>query len=455
MSIIETVEELDSQKLLNKPSYFAKKLLGVEPFEYQKDFIDADNRKKVCRAGRQVGKSRCVAWIALHKALMEPPADVIITAEAQRQARELINQIKSELSESPIEHSQWGIDRGVQMTIEFDQGSRIIALPTGRSGEKIRSYTADMLIVDEAAFVDDDIYYDALEPMTLTTDGDIVLTSTPLGKSGFFYEKDQHPEWHRTHVPSSASPLISDAKFEEMKSGRTQRQIQQELLGEFVSSESTFFPTELLKSCSKTNIRRQSPTSYLSVDPAGTGADRAVLLSIDDAGNVFDVEVVNPDSEQPLTDIIDFAEAKHEVNDYEEIRIDQTGMGQGPVEMLRSRLGRRLVSGVKLKTKNKQDLYQSLKAELEAGSVTIPATEEFIRELDNIGYSQTRTGMYKFHAQSGHDDRADALAIAVSMLGGDTSTSNRGDRATSVDSIGRIGRSDTDDRPGRSRYRFD
>jgi len=134
MSIIETVEELDSQKLLNKPSYFAKKLLGVEPFEYQKDFIDADNRKKVCRAGRQVGKSRCVAWIALHKALMEPPADVIITAEAQRQARELINQIKSELSESPIEHSQWGIDRGVQMTIEFDQGSRIIALPTGRSG---------------------------------------------------------------------------------------------------------------------------------------------------------------------------------------------------------------------------------------------------------------------------------------------------------------------------------
>ena len=45
-----------------------------------------------------------------------------------------------------------------------------------------------MLIIDEAAFVDEQVFRDAAEPTVSATGVKIILSSTPNGQSGLFFE---------------------------------------------------------------------------------------------------------------------------------------------------------------------------------------------------------------------------------------------------------------------------
>lgn len=450
--------DLDWDKLRESPSLFVEKVCGTEPFWYQKKFMDHESNKKVLCCGRQVGKSRTASWLALHKALTTPNADVIITADAMRQALELFNNITTEISNSPIPEESWGISRQTNTIMEFDNGSRILSLPTGRDGSKIRTYTADMLIVDEAAFIEEKVFIDALEPMTLTTDGDIILTSTPLGKTGFLYDKYTHPEWFELTVPSSANPLVSDEKFESMKSSRTEREIKQELLGQFVSSEDSFFPPELVKSCTADNIDAETDKIFLAADVSGTGSDETLLVSIDNNGNVFNVEAFNPDS-QPVTKAANRIAALDEMRDYNKIIIDQTGLGQGPVEMVEAQVDNTKIESVKLKLRNKQELYQNLKLEMEQGNIRVPAAKKkYVNQMIGLGYKTTSAGNLKIHANSeARDDFPDALALGVSLMdGGVTGASGVKNRTSSAGTLGSIQNRGGGSRrsTGSSRYRF-
>jgi hypothetical protein len=53
--------------------------------------------------------------------------------------------------------------------IEFSNGSRILSLPGCE--RTIRGHTAHLIIIDEAARVEDKLYQEALFPMTGATDG--------------------------------------------------------------------------------------------------------------------------------------------------------------------------------------------------------------------------------------------------------------------------------------------
>ena len=79
-------ELTDYAELREKPSLFVENICGVEPFDYQKDFIDADARHRVVSSGRQVGKSRMAAWLALHHAITHAHEQVLITAPSLRQS---------------------------------------------------------------------------------------------------------------------------------------------------------------------------------------------------------------------------------------------------------------------------------------------------------------------------------------------------------------------------------
>ena len=52
----------------------------------------------------------------------------------------------------------------------------------------MRGFTANFLIVDEAARVPDEVYA-AATPMLAATNGALWILSTPRGRKGFFYEE--------------------------------------------------------------------------------------------------------------------------------------------------------------------------------------------------------------------------------------------------------------------------
>ena len=445
----------DYEYLRDNPSEFVENIIGIEAFDYQKDFMDSDSSRKVFVAGRQVGKSRTASWMALHHAVTHPDSLVLVTADALRQSSELFSQLQTEINNSGLGDEQWGIERSTQTEIEFTHGSRIKVVPTGRNGNKIRGFTADLIIIDEAAFVEDSIFHEVIEPMTLVSGGTIVLSSTPYGASGYFYDKAQEAElsdssWEKTSVSSYDNPKIDEEDIEEMKKGKTRNQIKQEILGEFIPTGDQFFPNPLIKKTINDDVERgvvQYPREgvekevdsqarlYLGADLGAEGADETIFSIIDEYGNVFSVEKH------------DFGvfEARKRIEqldrhyNFEQINIDRGGVGEGPVAELRNTIGSK-VNSVYLSTQKKQSVYQTMKAQMEGGQLHLPADEDIRLQLEKLGYKKTKSGNLSIHAKSGfHDDIPDAIALSVWALPETGGTGSMGAQGmTEMKTIGEV-----------------
>jgi hypothetical protein len=411
---------VDAEKLLDSPTYFAEHYLDEEPFEYQKDFMDHDSDRKAFVSGRRVGKSRTAAWLALWKAVTYSGTEVLVTAKAQRQSMELFNQIQTEMRTSQIPEDQWGVTRSTRTEINFDNGSRIITLPVGRDGSNIRGYGRpnNMIIVDEAAFINDNIFQEVLSPMLAVGNGQFILLSTPFGKKGFLYERFKDPDWYTMQVQTSANPLIDDEFIEEQQKNLTSTQFKQEILGEFVESVDSFFTRDELISCAKQKVERSGDATFLGVDLASTGDDESVYVSIDNEGNVFDIEHT---SDKPMTDAMGRIRELDSYYEYSKILVDSTSLGQGTVDQVKESLGRK-VEGFKFSNEKKQSLYNTLKNELQKRNISfeyIPGKNnlsgnKMVNQCLELEYSYTSSGKMRIeHPPGGHDDFSDSLALAV------------------------------------------
>jgi phage FluMu gp28-like protein len=450
-------ELTDFEYLRDNPSAFVDEVIGIEPFDYQREFMDSDAKRKVFVAGRQVGKSRTASWIALHYAVTHPDSLVLVTADALRQSSELFAQLQSEINNAGLSDDAWGIERSTQTEVEFDHGSRIKVVPTGRNGNKIRGFTADMIIADEAAFIEDKIFEEVIEPMTFVSDGTIVLCSTPYGASGYFYEKSEKARlyeeagdpdevdgeyWYRTHASSYDNPKIDEDDIEGFKEGKTQKQIKQEVLGEFIPTGDQFFTNSLIRQCRDDEIER-SPGSkvYCGVDLGASGVDQTVFALIDETGDIFSVETHDfglVESRKRLMQLDNFY-------DFEQINVDRGGVGEGFIAELRHAIGNK-VEDVYLSTQKKQSVYQTLKAHMESGDIRFPPDKDIRLQLEKLGFKKTKTGNLSIHAKQGfHDDIPDAMALAVWALpntGGSGSMGAQG--MTEMVTIGRLEGSGSD-----------
>lgn len=415
-------ELTDYSVLRENPSKFCESILGVEPFSYQKELLDADARHRVISSGRQVGKSRMAAWLALHHALTHAHERVLITAPSLRQSSLLFDTLYSEIDQSGMSDDTWGIERDTQTIIEFDNGSAIHCLPTGRNGNKIRGFTADMIIVDEAAFIQDEIFEEILQPMLFATQGRMVLASTPYGMSGFFYNKFEaaggNSDWTKLQVSSYANPLVDEEDLEEFKDGKTESQIKREVYGEFVADADQFFPADAVRGCMDGGRpKRQGDTAYLGCDIAGSGDDRTVFHGIDDQGNVFLHDEAH--DEMGVLEAANYIKTLDRQHGFNRIYVDRTAIGEGTVEKLaEDPTIERKITAVYFSLQKKQQIYQRLKAALQSEALHLPHDKTLRQELESIGSDKTQNGNLRLYPRgggdsSGRDDYVDSLALAT------------------------------------------
>lgn len=420
------------RRLLTEPSFFVEEFIGVTPLPYQRNFLDTKNDRRLFVAGRQVGKSRAAAWLAIWHAVTHEESLVLILAKAQRQSMELFRTLKREMRMSDAS-DEWGVPRETQTEVEFDNGSRILCLPTGTDGANIRGYSADLLMVDEAAFVPEAIFQEVLMPMLAVEHEDeenqFVMTSTPLGKKGFFYnrfddarramQKDEDPRYHVTHAKTEDNPYVKPKFIVEQENALSPMQFKQEILGKFVEASDAYFTTEeVLHDEVALNrfVQKSTQECYLGADIAHTGDDSSVFISMDGDGNVYDVlEIEN----QKLTGAMQKIRDLDSVNNYDKIMVDATGMGQGVVDQLEEDLGYK-VEGFVFSGPKKSDLYSTLKDSFQKQRIhfhyernTDMPEVKMYNQLTALEYKYTETGRMKIgHPSGGHDDFCDALALA-------------------------------------------
>ena len=154
--------------------------LRYEPFEYQRRLIDSyhGNRFNVNLLPRQTGKTTTAAGYLLWYAMFIPDATVLVAAHKFTGAQEIMSRIRYAYELCP-NHIRCGVKSYNKQSIEFDNGSRIIAQTTTETTG--RGLSLSLLYADEFAFVEPNIaveFWTSISP-TLATGGKAIITSTP------------------------------------------------------------------------------------------------------------------------------------------------------------------------------------------------------------------------------------------------------------------------------------
>jgi hypothetical protein len=184
---------------------------GLTPDPWQRTLLHSISDRLLVLCTRQAGKSETAAALALHIALLQPGALVLLLSPSERQSGELAQKVFRfyDATGRLVEAR-----KRTELQLHLVNGSRIIALPSTET--TIRGYSgAGLLVVDEASRVSDGFYY-SIRPMPSVSRGRLLALSTPFGKRGWCYEAHEGDgPWQRIRITARECPRISAEFLEE------------------------------------------------------------------------------------------------------------------------------------------------------------------------------------------------------------------------------------------------
>ncbi len=226
---------------------------GLEDLDpWQEDALTSQALRLLFNVSRQGGKSTVSGLLSADTALTTPGSLTLILAPSERQAKETFAKAaRFYLATGQIVPP----DSYRKLGMELANGSRIEALPG--TEKTIRGFSgAALLIVDEAARVDDDLYY-AIRPMLAVSGGRLMMLSTPYGKRGVFFEEwteGSGAGWERYEVTASEVPRISAAFLEEERLTLPSWVYRQEYECSFEETEDQVFTYEMVERAASSEV---------------------------------------------------------------------------------------------------------------------------------------------------------------------------------------------------------
>jgi hypothetical protein len=216
---------------------------GFAPDGNQARVLRSEARQGILKCTRQWGKSTVTAAKAVKYAYEHAESLVLVVSPSMRQSDEYLAKVEKVVGLQGIKPRGDGHNAA---SLLLPNGSRIIGLPGNE--KTTRGFSAvDMLLVDEAARVEDELYK-ALRPALATRNGAVWLMSTPCGKRGFFWEAWRSAdEWDRVEVTCHECPRLSEAFLAQELRTLGPRLFAQEYLCEFMDLDGGLFDRELIE----------------------------------------------------------------------------------------------------------------------------------------------------------------------------------------------------------------
>ena len=212
---------------------------GMLPDPWQRELLLSTAPRVLLNCCRGAGKSRTCSALALHTALFEPGALILLLSRSLRQAGELLRYVKQA-------HRALGrplpARKMTDTQMELVNGSRVISLP-GRE-DTIRAFQGvRLMLIDEAARVPDDLYW-SVRPMLHVAQGRLICLSTPFGTRGFFWKEwhDPQADWKRVHVTWRDCPRIRPEAIADERRAMGDGWVAQEYEGSFLSLQGLVYP---------------------------------------------------------------------------------------------------------------------------------------------------------------------------------------------------------------------
>lgn len=258
-----TIEEIKKEiiKAGKNPSYFLKNYAkithperGMIPFKtygFQDDLLDKfrDHRFNVIVKARQLGISTIVAGYIAWLLLFYREKNVLVMATKYSTASNMVKKVKYIVANVPEWLKIATVKTDNKNSFELTNGSQIKAVAT--TEEAGRSEAVSLLVIDEAAHIDNmESIWTALYP-TISTGGRCISLSSPNGIGNWFhktYEDAQNNQnlFIPTNLPWSVHPDHDEEWFINETKNLAKREIAQEYLCSFnASGETVIDPDDL------------------------------------------------------------------------------------------------------------------------------------------------------------------------------------------------------------------
>jgi phage FluMu gp28-like protein len=421
---------------------------------YQKRWLADDARFKVGMFARQTGKTftTCAEIVddCIQAEIRNRRTRWVILSRGERQAKEAVDEAIKPFSKAfyavyntllkgkqppTFEEGEFRVTKGpgeqdaVYKTLEviFPSGSRITALPA--NPDTARGFSANVFLDEFAFHADSRRIWAAVFPVISKKGLKLRVTSTPNGKDNKFYElmtaKDSLWSRHVVDIHSAiADGLERDA--DELKSGLNDDDIwDQEYLLKWQEAASAWLSYALINGAEDDRAGRpelyQGGLCYVGNDIARR-SDLWVAWVWEQIGDVFWTrEIVTLKNKSfsahdaAIADIMDRYKVMR-------LSMDQTGMGEKPVEDMKRAHGDLKVEGVLFTPARRLNVATVAKQLFQDHKTRIPAGDDLLRaDLHKLKGIESATGSLRLIAPrdtDGHADRTWAAFLGLASADG-------------------------------------
>lgn len=384
------------------------KLELYSPHHGQQKIHNSTARFKIVTCGRRWGKTLACANELMMKAWVKPDSELWWVAPVHSQstiAFDLMhNAFKNVLSKVSLKDRRFDILNG-----------SIIEFKSAENPEFLRGRGLDMVVIDEAAFIKRNAWYEALRPALSDKLGCAMIIGTPKGKNWFWEEyikgdpqsDDYDPSYESFTFPSSSNPFLPEGEVAEARRNLPEHAFKQEFLAEFLESGAGVFVNIAENATGSFKEPEKMHDYIIGWDPA-KHQDFSVMTVMDRVTH----EVVAFHRDNSTRYEHQIVQLHNLVTKYNRayVRMDSTGIGDPIMEMVQNR--GIPVEGFTFTTLSKKQLIERLAVLMEKRVIKYPEIRELMRELEVYTYDVTEFGTVRYSAPEGyHDDCVTSLAL--------------------------------------------
>jgi phage FluMu gp28-like protein len=399
-------------------------------YKYQRDWVGNQNRFKVGMFARQTGKTFTTTFEIAQDCQL---ADIegrkirwVILSRGERQAKEAMEEgVKRHCQAMgaviKAYETEWVGDASYKaLEVIWPNGSRITALPA--NPDTARGFSANVFLDEFAFHQDSRKIWAALFPV-ISAGWKLRVVSTPNGKGTKFYDlmTGDDPVWYRQ--TTDIYQAVADGlprNIEELKRALNDPDAwAQEFELQWLDEASAWLSYELISASEHDHAgdpdRYEGKPVYVGVD-IGARNDLFVIWVLEPVGDVLWTREIIARQRISFAEQDDLLADVFERYTVARCCMDQTGMGEKPVEDAQRKYGKYRVEGVLFTGPNKLIMATLGKEAFEDRKIRIPLGDSLLRaDLHKLQKVTGPTGAPRFVAESdssGHADRAWACFLA-------------------------------------------
>jgi hypothetical protein len=421
----------------------------MSPYALQREIIEHPARFKIVSFGRQSGKS----WLAKR----------VLLEEAANNGKRCwwVSPTLTAAQDHWTDLTTLLIDSGVPVrkinnstkTIEFHSGGSI-RVRSAEIPNHLRGGTLDFLVLDEAAFMVEDVWSKILQATLTASRGSALFLSTPNGQNWFYKlfklgQNDKYPMYKSWSMPSTAAPYQDHEMLEIIRQTTPEMVWREEYLAEFLADSGGVFAGLDRVSFRPMLLKPVSGHVYVAGVDWGLDDDYTVFTIIDKYSReqVFGMRF-NAIGTIPQIDVI---EEQLRIWKPEIIHIEKNGVGEPMFKLIRERLGMSRddeeaygghgiggfyvggqfheikVRGVHMDNKRKRKIIETLAADIEFGRFS-PLVKEDENDVESFGAIQmgemstfarkrTASGLEITYSAPEGDKDDTVMGLAIAYMG--------------------------------------